>query len=77
MLGRLRMSIQECINAYIRLADQVFTKKHHSVNWKGNIQGRLDHEVLETVIKEVILSTGHEEDVLLKDNSMEPCKVFG
>ena len=77
MLGRLRMSVQDCINAYIRLADKVFTKTHRPINWKGNIQGRFDHEVLETVINEVIVATGHEEDALLKDDSVESCKVFG
>ena len=77
MLGRLRMSVQDCINAYIRLADKVFRKTHRPINWKGNIQGRFDHEVLETVIKEVIVASGHEEDVLLKDDSVKSCKVFG
>lgn len=77
MLGRLRMSVQECIDAYIRLADRVFTKTQSPVHWRGSIQGRFDHEVLESVIKEVIVATGHREDALLKDDSIEPCKVFG
>ena len=77
MLGRLRMSVQDCINEYIRLADRVFTKENHRVSLKGNIQGRFNHEVLEAVIKEVIVATGHKEDALLKDDSVESCKVFG
>lgn len=76
MLGRLRMDVQDCIDAYIRLADKVFTKEHHRVNWKGNIQGRFDHTTLETVIKDVIKAAGYQPDALLKDQSSNACKVF-
>ena len=77
MLGRLRMGVQECINAYIRLADKVFRKTRHRVNLKANVQGRFDREILESVIKEVIVSAGYPENALLKDDSLKPCKVFG
>ena len=70
------MGVQECINAYIRLADKVFRQTGHRVNWKINVQGMFDHETLEDVIKEVITSAGYPEDALLRDDSLKPCKVF-
>ena len=76
MLGRLRMGVQECINAYIRLADKVFRKTRHRVDLKFNVQGRFDHETLESVIKEVIISAGYPGDALLRDDSLKPCKVL-
>ena len=46
MLGRLKMSIDECINAYLTLSDRIFRKKRHRVTVKGNIQGRFDSDEL-------------------------------
>ena len=74
MLGRLKMSIDECIDAYLSLLDRVFQKRH-PVTTKGNIQGRFDSEELERVVKEVITKQGLQEDTLLKDVSDDACKV--
>jgi hypothetical protein len=37
MLGRLRMSIDECMDANLSLSDRIFQKKRHRVTIKGNI----------------------------------------
>src|SRR3954469_20501475 len=42
MLGRLRMTIDECIDTYTTLSDRVFGKKTHRVDIKGKLQGRFD-----------------------------------
>ena len=75
MLGRLRMSIDECIDAYLSLSDRIFQKKRHRVTIKGNIQGRFDSEELERAVKEVVTAQGLSEDTLLKDESDDACKV--
>ena len=75
MLGRLKMSIDECIDAYLSLSDRVFQKKRHRVTIKGNIQGRFDTEELERAVKEVITAQGLSENTLLKDTSDNACKV--
>jgi hypothetical protein len=75
MLGRLKMSIDECINAYLSLSDRVFQKKWHRVTTRGNIQGRFDSEELTRAVKEVVISQGLQEDVLLKDTLDDVCKV--
>lgn len=36
MLGRLRMTVDECIDAYTSLSDRVFEKKGHRVNLREN-----------------------------------------
>jgi patatin-like phospholipase/acyl hydrolase len=75
MLGRLRMTIDKCINAYLSLSDRVFQKKRHRVSVKGQIQGRFDSEELAQAVKEVITRQELSEDVLLKDASETACKV--
>jgi hypothetical protein len=75
MLGRLKMDVQDCINAYISLSERVFKQEHHRVNWKGQVQGRFDHHALEEAIKEVTVAAGLTEDALLKDESSGGCKV--
>ena len=75
MLGRLKMSIEECIKAYLQLSDRVFKKKRHRVTVKGKIQGRFDSDELERAVKEVVAKQGIQEDALLKDAADAPCKV--
>jgi hypothetical protein len=75
MLGRLRMSIDDSIDAYLSLSDRIFQKKRHRVTVKGNIQGRFDSEELARAVKEVIKQQGLQEDTLLKDAPESACKV--
>jgi hypothetical protein len=75
MLGRLKMSIDECISAYLRLSERVFQKKRHRVSIKGQIQGRFDSDELERAAKEIITKQGLQEDALLKDKPDAACKV--
>lgn len=76
MLGRLKMTVDECISAYADLSDEVFQKKHHRVNIRaGGIQGRFDSSALERAFKEIIVSRGFDEDELLFDNHDGACKV--
>ncbi|KAH7021523.1 acyl transferase/acyl hydrolase/lysophospholipase [Microdochium trichocladiopsis] len=75
MLGRLRMSVDHCIAAYISLSNDVFQKKSHRVKLNGKLQGRFDSATLERAIKQILKETGHDENVLLKDAS-STCKVF-
>ncbi|RYP46519.1 hypothetical protein DL768_007291 [Monosporascus sp. mg162] len=76
MLGRLKMSIGECIDAYLQLSDRIFQKKRHRATVKGKIQGRFDSDELERAVKEVIKEQGLQEDALLKDTPDASCKVF-
>jgi hypothetical protein len=75
MLGRLKMSIDDSIDAYLSLSDRVFQKKRHRVTIKGNIQGRFDSEELARAVKGVVTAQNLKEDALLKDVSDNACKV--
>jgi hypothetical protein len=75
MLGRLKMSIDDCIDAYLSLSDRVFKKKSHRVTVRGHIQGRFDSEELAQAVKEVVTKQGLQEDALLRDLSDDACKV--
>lgn len=75
MLGRLRMSVADCIEAYMSLSDRVFRKTRHRVTVKGKVQGRFDAEELAQTIREVVKQQGVPEDALLKDAPEAGCKV--
>lgn len=75
MLGRLRMSIPDCIQAYLELADEVFDKKRHRFSYGGKVQGRFDAKALEHAIKKVLQDQNLNEDELLKAPEDGRCKV--
>ena len=76
MLGRLQMTTDECIDAYVSLSDQVFQKQRHRVTVKGHVQGRFDSNELEKAIREIVVEKGLEEDALLQDSRDAKCKVY-
>jgi hypothetical protein len=75
MLGRLQMTVDDCIDAYVSLSDKVFQKRRHRVTIKGNVQERFDPDELERAIKGIVVRQGLEEDALLKDSPDAKCKV--
>ncbi|KAI9892414.1 MAG: hypothetical protein M1814_001371 [Vezdaea aestivalis] len=76
MLGRLKMDVQECMDAYVDMSDQIFQKKHNRVSVRGKFQGRFDSDELERCIKKIIRDHGFDENELLKDLPDASCKVF-
>jgi hypothetical protein len=77
MLGRLRMSVEECITAYIQLSSRVFQKKHAlPVKISGKIKARYSSEELRRAIEDVVEANHLDKDTLLKDTSPQACKVF-
>jgi hypothetical protein len=75
MLGRLRMSVADCIAAYLSLSDRVFCKTRHQVTVKGQVQGRFDAEELARAAREVVKHHGLQQNALFKDESTTACKV--
>lgn len=76
MLGRLRMTVDECITAYTSLSDKVFEKKSHRVTIKGKLQGRFNAAELEQAVKSILIDRGFAENALLKDSDDAACKVY-
>ncbi|KAI9766340.1 MAG: hypothetical protein M1840_006604 [Geoglossum simile] len=81
MLGRLRMSLDACEDAYLELSKKIFTPRRHAVNLVGQgvdflqANGRFDAQVLEDAVKESITAAGIPQDALLQDQDSR-CKVF-
>ena len=76
MLGRLRMSVEDCIKEYEALSANVFVQQQHRISWKGKLRGRFDHEALEEGIKDLLRRFGLPEDELLRDTSEKStCKT--
>ncbi|KAL6406251.1 FabD/lysophospholipase-like protein [Ilyonectria robusta] len=76
MLGRLGMSVDECMDTYARMSDRVFSKRRHRLRLNGQVQGRFDSEELAKCVKELLVSLGMDADALLKEETGARCKVF-
>ena len=77
MLGRLDMTIDECMEAYIEIADKVFRKKHIlPLKISGTLQGKFDSNALEEAIKQLLRHHKLGEDAALRNIGPGKCKVF-
>ena len=77
MLGRLRLTVDDCIEAYSGLSPKIFSKIHHRINlMNGETQGRFNHEALESGIKDLLRKYQLNPESLLKDSDEQhSCKV--
>ena len=75
MLGRLRMSIEDCITAYSKLSKEVFVKKRMLLNFKGDVQARFDTAALEKAVLKYIEAAGLPKDALMWDTDDIQCKT--
>jgi uncharacterized protein (UPF0335 family) len=68
MLGRLEMSVDECLKAYTDLSEDVFHKKRRiPINIKGVLKERYDSKVLELAVKKILRDRKLDENALLKN----------
>lgn len=91
LLGRLRLSVDECLDIYSELSEQVFATQRFG-NGRGIIRSRYDHTILERVIKEKLVQVQDEKDTvvvgakpacmsqganeMMKDNHSDICRTF-
>ena len=81
MLGRLRMSLDECEEAYKALSEQIFTPIRDAVDPRRvydflKANGKFDEKPLERCIKDTIRSRRLDPDDLLRDFDEDTsCKV--
>ena len=81
MLGRLGMSVQEAIDAYLELSKCVFAPRHRhnfvAGFWNAaHARGKCDSAALEAAIQELVarkLGPGHEDDKLLDEGYSPDC----
>jgi predicted acylesterase/phospholipase RssA len=83
MLGRLQMSVAECIEAYRDLSSRVFKEARHPANLAGKAsdlyrgRGRFEAGPLEQCVKELLVRKNMPEEELLKEEcNKDACKVF-
>ena len=78
MLGRLEMTVDECLSVYQNLMKTIFEEKEsrYGISKTGNIKARFSTKALETAIKKVIASIdGMSETDLLNDGQSRGCRV--
>lgn len=77
MLGRLEMSVDECIDAYNQLASNVFGSRAHNllIDMKGKIQSKYSSKNLETSILRILHQRGLSKDTLLNDKIPRGCRT--
>jgi hypothetical protein len=76
MLGRLEMSINECIKAYTDLSEDVFHKKRRiPINIKGALKERYDSDALELAVKRILKDRKMDENALLKSSGATKVSV--
>lgn len=68
MLGRLRMDVDDCIDAYQELGPRIFQKRKtlDLISATGRLRALYSHEALTTVAKEIIMRRGFKEEALLQ-----------
>ncbi|KFY76476.1 hypothetical protein V499_03898 [Pseudogymnoascus sp. VKM F-103] len=82
MLGRLRMTIPECIKAYTELSKAIFTPRHSRASPVRGVEylngdGKFDSLALEREIKNQIRKSkvAKNDDQILLQDPESPCKV--
>jgi hypothetical protein len=73
MLGRLKMDVEECINVYLRISNDVFQpRRKNSWEFWGKakdalkVKGRFSSEALKKKIQDIVVAAGEEAEAKLK-----------
>ncbi|KAG4428170.1 hypothetical protein IFR05_016347 [Cadophora sp. M221] len=71
------MNVDECIIAYTKLAEAVFSQKTSRLlfNLKGKVKAQFDSSKLETAIRETINGSGISETDLFNDGNERGCRT--
>jgi hypothetical protein len=77
MLGRLRMSIDQCEEAYMKFSEDIFTSPNAIAKAYNlvNANGRFSTQALETNVKELIDNVGLPQSEKFDDKRDDSCKV--
>jgi hypothetical protein len=76
MLGRLEMSVEECIDAYAKLMKHVFEKANRSfISILGGVKPRFSSKALENAISQVLKARGIPVDEKFENGTRSRCKV--
>ena len=75
MLGRLHMSVDECVSAYMDFSQAMFKPKQSRWNAlvRPKVQSTLDEQTMQDIIRRSSASCPNLDDLMR--NSDSPCKV--
>jgi hypothetical protein len=78
MLGRLRMSVEECITAYVKLMKRIFEKRENRsiMSVLGRVKPRFSADALSEAIAEVLRSRGYSTQEKFEEGDNPTCKVY-
>jgi hypothetical protein len=75
MLGQLRMSVSDCIDAYLRLSERVLQNEPRWFSLSGKLQARFGAKELQQALGDVIIEQKLSVNELLEDESDNACKA--
>jgi hypothetical protein len=78
MLGRLKMSVEDCIDAYTTLMQEVFAKKENisPFGFAGAVKSRFSSDVLKRAIERVLTDNGTPLDEKFEETTQPACRVY-
>lgn len=82
MLGRLRMSVDQCIKAYVTMSKHIFEPVHSKANLPGRAiakfqaEGKFNSQALEDQVRQILVQHGFKADEMLNDQHPDAPKVF-
>lgn len=78
MLGRLEMSVDDCIREYSQLMKSVFSEKANNLpfDWSGNIKAQFDSSKLKATIEDVIVRSGALPEDPMDNGARRRCRTF-
>jgi hypothetical protein len=81
MLGRLRMSLDECEKYYLKLSESIFSPARNEGNVVGRgydylqANARFKAQPLKDTIRKILVDRQLSDDELLMDEDLESCKM--
>lgn len=79
MLGRLQMTVQECIDAFLDISHEVFNERRNRFFIKRKSSPRrrkVEVDALERAVKKILGQREVAEDTLLCESPNPRCKVY-
>ena len=71
MLGRLQMTVEECIEEYRNMASSIFSTSKYHIGWKSKLQVRFSASALEASVRDLLVRHGQSPDASLKDSASQ------
>ena len=75
MLGRLHMTVDECLTAYVALSRYIFEEQRWPFDWQFNVRPRYNSKKLEDAIKHIVFHKTGDQDAVMMESTDPWCKM--